>query len=98
MVTYDSAAIYINSATELRTKIERIESILTAMEELLVTAATTDNKKEYEFNDGQSKVRLVYNGVKGITDGIQGLETLKQRYINQLTGRKTRLVDSKNFR
>ena len=98
MVVYDSAASYVGSCATLQAKITAIDAIITALETMALSAAEKGDLSEYSLDDGQTKIKTVYRNVTDITASIDNFERIKQRYINQLTGRRTRLVDSKNFR
>jgi len=96
-VIYDSAAIFIQTATCLKDKIAKMDAIIEALEAVALTGAGTDNLDEYELNDGQIKIKTSYRGVNAIADSINQFERIRQRYVNRLNGRITRLVDGKNF-
>lgn len=96
-VYYDSADIYISSATTLREKITRIDAIITALEDTALVAAGKGDVTEYSLDDGQTKIRTVYRDAASIAVAIANFEQIKQRYVNRLNGRHIRLVDSKNF-
>jgi hypothetical protein len=98
MVTYDSADIYISSATTLRAKITRIDAIITALEDAALKGAATGNLTEYSLDDGQTKIKTAYRSMDDVEKSITAFERIKERYINKLNGRHVRLVDSKNFR
>ena len=98
MVYYDSADIYISSATTLREKITRIDAVIEALETTALRAAATGNLSEYALNDGQTTIKTVYRDVNAVAASITAFETIKERYINRLNGRHVRLVDGKNFR
>lgn len=98
MAIYDSAAIFIESQTSLKAKVDAIELIIDALLILAAKAATNDNISEYQLNDGQTVIKTVYKGVDGILQSIEGLEKIKMTYLNRLNGRVMRLMDSKNFR
>lgn len=98
MVVYDTAASYIGSCTTLQAKITAIDAIITALETQALTAAGQSDISEYSLDDGQTKIKTVYRNAMDVANAITAFETIKHRYINQLTGRRTRLVDSKNFR
>jgi hypothetical protein len=97
MVYYDSAAIYVESAKTLKEKITRIDAIITALETQALVAAGNSIIQEYSLDDGQTKIRTMYKSAKDVALSIDAFEAIKQRYINQLNGRMTRLVDGKNF-
>jgi hypothetical protein len=97
MVYYDSASKYIDCASDLRDKITRIETIISALEDTALKAAANDNITEYSLNDGQTIIRTVYKGADAVLNSIMAFEKIRQMYINRLNGRVMRLVDSKNF-
>ena len=94
---YDSAAIYIGSAADAAERIQRIQSVIYALEDVALKAAETGNFDEYSLDDGQTKIRTKYRDVSQIAAAISAFEKQKQKYINRLNGRITRLVDGKNF-
>lgn len=96
-VTYDSAAIYIQSADTLEAKVTAIDAIIDALLLTAATAAGSANYAEYSLDDGQTKIRTAYRDVADVYRGIQAFERLRQTYINRLNGRMIRLVDGKNF-
>lgn len=97
MVVFDSAAIYIDSVTSIKEKIVRIDAIITALETTALKAAETGSVTEYTLDDGQTKIHQVYRSPMEVQRSIEAFETIKQRYINKLNGRVTRLMDSQNF-
>ena len=98
MVIYDSAAIYIESATNLCDKIVKIDAIITALEDTALKSATSDDITEYSLDDGQTKIKTVYKGTDAILNSIQSLIRLRNYYLNKLNGRQVRLVDGKSLR
>ena len=97
MAIYEKASDYLGEATTLQDRITRINNIIDALELKAVDATESQYIEEYSLNDGQTQIRTRYRGIKGITDAINAFETIRQRYINQLQGRGTRLVDGQNF-
>jgi|SRR6478609_5858472 len=99
-VYYDTAGKYLQSCTTLEAKIIALDNVIAVLEAQLLTPASSgnDNISEYQLNDGQTIIREVYRGTKGITAALESMEMLKQKYVNRLNGRVHRLVDSKNFR
>jgi hypothetical protein len=98
MAIYDSAAIYIESATTIEAKIIAIEAIQAALLSTALKAASQGNISEYQLNDGQTIIKTVYRNAKEIQASYDAFEVIKQRLINSLNGRVMRLMDSKNFR
>jgi hypothetical protein len=97
MIYYDSLAVYIQSATTRKARLAKIEECIDMLYNTALKAAETDNMSEYSLDDGQTKIKTVYKGTKGVLDAINILEIQKQRLINQINGRITRAVDSKNL-
>ncbi len=97
MITYNSAQIYVTSATTAREQLTRLDAVINALMATMLTAATTENLTEYTLDDGQTKIHCSYNGVAAIEKSIMSLERLKQIYINRLNGRMARLVDGKSM-
>lgn len=97
MQIYDSAQIYIASATTLREKIVKINAIIDALESTALKAASTDNITEYSLDDGQTKIKTAYRGAAAIEASILAFTRIRNRYINELNGRMVRLVDRKSF-
>lgn len=97
MVIYDSAGVYINSVTDAKDKIVRIDAVINALLETAAKAAANDNITEYTLDSGQTKIKTMYRGAASVMASIKAFETLKQIYVNQVNGRVIRLVDSKNF-
>jgi len=84
---YLSISQYIESAQSLKDKITAIDNLISAMELKLLDTVGSANYAEYQLDDGQMKVKTAYRSPKDVTDGILGLEQLRQRYINRLNGR-----------
>lgn len=98
MLEFSSVDTYIGSKTSLEAKIRAIDNVIDALLLTALRSAGTADRMEYNIDDGQSKLKLVYRSPKEVTEAINALETVKQVYVNRRTGRITRLVDSKNFR
>ncbi len=97
MVVYSSCGKYIESCATLEAKIAAIDVILEALENQALSAAGKEGVLEYKLNDGQTIIQETYRGSVSIAKAINDFETIKQRYINRLTGRVFRAVDGKNF-
>lgn len=98
MVTYDSAAIFIRTAVDNKAKIEKIDLIISALEDTAAESALNDDIEEYWLDDGQSKIKTVYKGTEAVLKSIMDFEKLRQMYVNRLNGRQVRLVDGKSLR
>lgn len=100
MAVYTSCGIYIQSATSLSAKIERIDEIITALETACLEAAANPGQStftEYQLDTGQNKIRTAYRSFEEMSKGILAFQRIKNMYVNQLNGHAIRLVDSKNF-
>ena len=98
MVAYDSASIYIQSSTTLCEKIEKIDAIISALEDTALQSAANDNIDEYWLDDGQSKIKTSYKGTDQIFKSIIAFERMRQIYVNRLNGFVVRMVDSRSLR
>ena len=98
MITYDSAKSYVLSATTVQGKITHIDTVITALEGVMVDAAESGNISEYMLNDGQTKIEAKYTGVQDVVNSMMALNKLRTFYVNQLAGRVVTLVDQHNFR
>lgn len=91
---------YLESKTSLQERIAAIDvlidrMILTIGEAITGSAASVS---EYSLDDGQIKIKTAYRSVPDIQEGIRGLETMRNLYINRMTGRQTILRDYKSIR
>jgi len=79
--------LYIQSASSLVQKIERIDSIMDALEiRMLNYGIEGFDKSGYSLNDGQINISTQYRSVEDMTKGLAALDALKQRYLNRLNG------------
>lgn len=101
MIEYTSAAEYLVSLPDLKTKIEGVDAIITAYTTALLNGALSANQQEFWLDDGQSKIKNIYrspNEIMGILNLLEKWKaTLIVQYNNQKNGRVYRLSDSKNF-
>ena len=80
---------YIECRTTLYDKIVAINNIISAMELQLASAVVQSGYVEMNLDDGQMKTKATYRSMQDMANGLQGLEVLKQRYVNRYNGRKT---------
>lgn len=97
MVVYESAAKYLESCATLQQKIAAVDAVILALYTALANSATTANLQEYSLNDGQVIIKSILSNPKQIESIIYAMERMRIMYSNRLTGRVTRLVDTKNF-
>ena len=96
-VYYDSAAVYIQTATDLCDKINKIDEVINALIDNALVAAGKNNIEEYSLNDGQTVIRTKYRSAADVQESINGFEKIKQMYVNRLNGRVVRLQDGKSM-
>lgn len=94
--TFQSETLFIDSATDMAEKVEKIDLIIAALLDLSLTAVGKQDIIEYTLDDGQTKIRTEFRGMSAILKAIDDYEGLRQRYFNRLNGRTFRLVDSKS--
>ena len=95
---FDSADLYIETATSLKDKVKKIDEVIAA---LLVTAtksAANAHITSYSIDNGQTKINAEYAGTEAVFASIKAFETLREYYKQKINGRVFRLVDGKNFR
>jgi hypothetical protein len=93
MVIFNSASLYIASKTTLNQKIQAVEALIDALDDVQLDAVTNENKSMYILDDGQTKVQVNYRGGKAMEEYRFLLEQRLQRYINKLNGRSFRAID-----
>lgn len=98
MVSYISISDYLDSKKAAKEKIKAIDAVIAEMMKTILKGALKDNIQEYWLDDGQSKLKMQYRSVEEMSQSIQGLETVKQIYINQVNGRVVRMIPQINFR
>ena len=98
MADYNSPIEYVQSRASLIDKINAIDSIIDALIISAAAGAGTGHFMQYSLDDGQTKISTSYRSVGDVEAGIRGFERLKHYYLNQLNGRRVRLMDISNFR
>lgn len=97
MIIYNSISEYIGATANIEARLMRVEAAIDALTLKLLDTTGNADIKEYQLDDGQTKIRTVYANVADVERGLIALERMKQTYINQLTGRVSRLRDGSNF-
>ena len=78
-------------------RIARINAIIDALLLAQIDNIGKEGVLEYSLDDGQTKISTTYRSTSDISQAVMALERIKQVYDNQLRGRVTRLIDSKNL-
>ncbi len=97
MVQFSSADTYVESCQSLKSKIQAIEQIISALLSQALKAAAKGPVSQYTLNDGQTIINCSYRSAGDVAKSIKEFETIKNMYINYMNGNMMRLVDSKNF-
>jgi hypothetical protein len=94
---YVTCDLYVQSKTEIRDKIKAIDEIIDALFDSALKSAAGQNVLQYSLNNGQSIISETYRDSASIAKAINDFTAIRNLYLNRLTGRITRLVDSKSF-
>ena len=78
--------LYIESADSMLDKIDRYDTIISALTTQAETAAGDSNVEEYLVDDGQIKIKTLYRDPMSIAEAILRFEQLKNRLLNKLNG------------
>ena len=99
MAIFDCEANYIVCSTGTQERLARIESIIIALENQAIIAATDSNIAEYSLNDGQVTIRTAYRNPTEIAKAIQVFENMYQTIYNRCSGMSiVSLRDARSFR
>ena len=85
MIIY-TVSEYIQSKSDLDSKICAIEALIDQMIVNAVEAIGNSGTASYSLDDGQMKVTTNYRSVDEITSGIKNLEKIKNIYVNRRNG------------
>ena len=97
MVVYSNEFDFIQQCPSRQDKIKAIEAIQDTLILQMAKGALTSDKTSYTLNDGQTQISVNYRSVEEMQKMWDSLERIKNKYINSITGRIVRLVDSKNL-
>lgn len=89
---YYTVRQYVDSKCDLRTKIIAIDLVIMNLLSVSIGAVGQNSDlSEYEFNDGQMRIKVAYRNAGDVQKDILAMEQLKQMYLGRLNGRKTGL-------
>jgi hypothetical protein len=97
MVLYYKLDANFESCASVKEKIAKIDAIIDALFTTALNSVTNGDTVEYTLDTGQSKIHKVFSSTKSVTDAIKSYETIRTMYVNKLSDRVVRLVDSKNL-
>lgn len=97
MITYVNVDANFESATTIKAKITKIDAIILSLMDTALKSVLNGDTVEYTLDTGQTKIRKVFSSTASVTKAIADYEKLRQMYVNKISSRVIRLVDSKNF-
>lgn len=88
-MTAFTETMYIESATGLLDRLDKICLIIAALEDRLIIIAGGDTMEveEYTIDDGQTKIQTKYKSFTELTSAIKNFTTIKEILLNKLNGR-----------
>jgi ASC-1-like (ASCH) protein len=97
MVTYVNVDYNFQSCTTIKAKIAKIDAIINSLFDTALKSVANGDTVEYTLDTGQSKINKIFSSTESVTKAIKEYESIRQMYVNKITSRVVRLVDSKNF-
>jgi hypothetical protein len=96
---YTSISTYLMSKSKIVERIKAIDElidlmVLTLADHIGGAGATIS---EYQLDDGQVKLKTGYRSINEVQNGLKGLETMREMYLNRFNGRGVVLRDIKTF-
>lgn len=89
---YYTVKQYVESRCGLRERIAALDSVIINLEMSgLSRVGENADLSEYEFNDGQMKIKVSYRNGSDVAKDILALEQMRSRLMARLNGRKTGL-------
>lgn len=89
---------YIVSSSDNRERYARLINIRNQLEDTLLRGATSGEYDEYNLDDGQTKIKVIFRNNTEIINAIKAMDTLIGRVENRLIGRTFNLKDSKTIK
>lgn len=93
MVIYNSFYEYIVDNNVKRTRIQKMDEILDALQDTLLKLSLDGDVQEYHFNNGQSVVRAIYRDPAKILEAMKLLRVERNALIN--AGNRTCVIKHK---
>lgn len=93
MAHFENITLYLETATCLKDKVDKMDAIIAALEDAALRGAEGQEFDEYWLDTGQSKIKSIFRDPTQIFKAIISYEKMRQIYLNRLNGRVVRLVD-----
>lgn len=97
MITYMMLDANFENCTSIKAKITKIDAIISALMDTALKSVMNGDTVEYTLDTGQTKINKVFSTTQSVTKAIKDYEAIRQMYVNKISSRVVRLVDSKNF-
>ena len=97
-VVTTTAKLYIESASGLEDKLDKICAIIEALEDLQVDSIGKSGIAKYTLKDGQVDISADYRSAVDIEAAIFVYEKQKQRILNKLNGRVMAVRSTRGLR
>lgn len=94
VAVYTSIIDCLDSATDLKSRYEMINTIINSLLSAMTKAALSSGTMEYQINTGQSIIKVIYRNPSEITNTISVLRREQNEIKRMLYGGVTRLQDS----
>lgn len=100
IIWFDNNCIQrITTPTNAKAAIASLQAVIDMLISAAAAVALNSSLKEYGFDDGQTKTKMVYQNVGAIAAQINDLIALQQIYLQSpgMNNRVVRLIDASNF-
>lgn len=83
---------------DIQAYITQLDTIINSLFTVALISVGNGDTVQYSLDTGQTKIQKTYSSPSAVTDAIWEYRKLRQDYVNMLTPRAVRLMDSKSFR
>ena len=98
MATYETVYDFYACSEDHVTRIEKIDAIITALEDASLKLAANADVEEYLLDDGQTRIRTTYRDPNKLAKVINAFEGIRNKLINRnCLGRTFTLRDKDSF-
>jgi hypothetical protein len=84
---YMTISHYFEEKSKLLGKVATYDLIIEGLERAMLESTVSGHLVQYELDDGQMKVRSNFRKISDLVSAMQGLQKLRQGYINRHNGR-----------
>lgn len=98
MAEFASESEYLESTTTTESRLQAMDRILLALDSAFLQLAQNADVQEYTLNDGQTIIRTQLRSAAQVEQMYAAIEIQRQRLINRLNGRCSRLSNVRTIR